>query len=101
MVGVLAKADVFAKLIETVEDESIRVFNSLEIGPDGIDWEGSGLQAPSSTWTYTINDDVVKSNVFRDLAYNPMLLLGAAWMIPILFLFGLWQRLKRRKPGDL
>jgi preprotein translocase subunit SecA len=88
-------ADAFDRLLEAIEVESIRVFETLEIAADGaVDWEGAGLSAPSSTWTYTINDDLTESNLIRDLAHNPALMLGAAPMIPLLLVYGIWQRLR-------
>ncbi|MEE8166847.1 MAG: accessory Sec system translocase SecA2, partial [Myxococcota bacterium] len=89
-------ATAFSEFVDTVEQESTRIFETLEFGPEGVDWERAGLRAPSSTWTYTINDDLVHSNLIRGLAYNPMILLGAAWMIPLLFAYGLWQRMRGR-----
>jgi len=89
-------ADAFSEFVEIVEGESIRVFETLEIGPDGVDWEGAEYCAPSSTWTYTINDDLIESNLVRDLAYSPFLLF-APWMIPLLFVYGLWQRIRARR----
>ena len=91
-----AAATAFSEFVETVEQESTRIFETLELGPEGVDWERAGLRAPSSTWTYTINDDLIHSNLIRGLAYNPMILLGAAWMIPLLFAYGLWQRMRGR-----
>jgi preprotein translocase subunit SecA len=88
--------EAFESLVETIEHESLRVYLEIGVGPEGVDWEGAGLLAPSATWTYTINDDRIESNLIRDLAYNPMILLGAVWMIPMLFLYALWQRLRNR-----
>ena len=92
-------SEAFEGLLETIEQESIRIFDSLSIGPDGVDWEGAGLSSPSSTWTYTINDERIESSLVRDLAYNPMILLGAFWMLPLLFLYGIWKRLRRPSKG--
>ncbi|MCP3983263.1 MAG: accessory Sec system translocase SecA2 [bacterium] len=89
-------AGAFERLLEAIEAESIRVFETLEIAADGaVDWEGAGLIAPSSTWTYTINDEVTESNLIRGLADNPAVMLVAAPMIPLLLVYGIWQRLRR------
>jgi hypothetical protein len=59
-----------------------------------VDWEAAGLTTPSSTWTYTINDSLTESNLIRGLANNPMVMLAAAWMVPLLPIYGVWQRLQ-------
>jgi preprotein translocase subunit SecA len=91
-------AAAFDRLLEAIEVESIRVFETLEISADGaVDWQGAGLSAPSSTWTYTINDDLTESNLIRGLADNPAVMLFAAPMIPLLLVYGIWQRLRTRR----
>jgi hypothetical protein len=93
-------AAAFEGLLEAIGIESIRIFQTLEIAADGaVDWEGAGLSAPSSTWTYTVNDELTESNVLRGLAYNPALMLGAAPMIPLLLLYGIWKRLRTSRGG--
>jgi len=94
----LQAAAAFDRLLEAIEAESIRVFETLEIAADGgVDWEGAGLSAPSSTWTYTINDDLTESNLLRGLALNPAVMLGAIPMIPLLLAYGIWQRLRKSR----
>jgi preprotein translocase subunit SecA len=88
----------FDRLLETIEAESIQIFETLEIAADGaVDWTHIGLSAPSSTWTYTVNDDLIDSNVIRDLAHNPVLILGAIPMIPLLLAYGIWERLRKNR----
>ena len=50
-------ADAFQNLIQTIDDEIIKTFETAEITKDGIDMEKEGLESPSSTWTYLINDN--------------------------------------------
>ena len=44
-------------LIQTIDSEIVKTFESVEITRDGIDLEKEGLKGPSSTWTYLINDN--------------------------------------------
>ncbi len=50
-------AEAFQNLIQTIDDEIVKTFESVEITEDGIDVEKEGLKGPSSTWTYLINDN--------------------------------------------
>jgi preprotein translocase subunit SecA len=88
-------AAAFDRLLEAIEVESIRVFETLEIAADGaVDWEGARLSAPSSTWTYTINDELTETDLIRGLAHNPAVMLGAVPMIPLLLVYGIWRWLR-------
>lgn len=48
--------DSFDKLKESIRDEIIATLERAEITSDGINMEKEGLKAPSSTWTYLIDD---------------------------------------------
>lgn len=50
-------ADAFQNLIQVINDDIIKTFESAEITKDGIDMEKEGLKGSSSTWTYLINDN--------------------------------------------
>ncbi|UCF84615.1 MAG: hypothetical protein JSV50_03005, partial [Desulfobacteraceae bacterium] len=50
-------AEAFQNLIQTIDSEIVKTFESVEITEDGIDLEKEGLKGPSSTWTYLINDN--------------------------------------------
>ena len=44
------------KLHQTIEERIVETFAAAEITEDGISLDRAGLHAPSSTWTYLIND---------------------------------------------
>ncbi len=48
--------EAFDKLYNCIEQEVIAVLSKAEITTHGIDMEKEGLKAPSSTWTYLIDD---------------------------------------------
>lgn len=48
--------DGFETLLRTIEEETVAVLSKAQITPNGIDMEKEGLKAPSSTWTYLIDD---------------------------------------------
>jgi len=91
----------YPRLIERIEDEIVETFATLEIGPDGVNWQATGLRGPSATWTYLVSDDVFGSNLFRGLANRPGIGLWATLLLgPVLFVWGLalhWQRFRKRR----
>ena len=48
--------EAFDEMIDKIDSEIIRTFNTVAIGKDGIDMVKAGLKGPSATWTYLIND---------------------------------------------
>jgi preprotein translocase subunit SecA len=90
----------FDRLAERIDDTIAEIFSSLEIAPDGVDWEGQGLRGPSATWTYLVSDNVFGDNLMRTLANNPSIgLWGVLLWSPLLFVWGLylhWRRWRSR-----
>jgi preprotein translocase subunit SecA len=93
----------FENLLERIDNSIVETFSSIEVTPEGVDWEAMGLRGPSATWTYLVNDNVFGSNVLLGLANRASIgLWGALVLGPVLFLWGLylhWQR--RRKQAAL
>ena len=46
----------FDRFFDSVDDWVIEKFAALPVTPAGIDLEATGLQGPSSTWTYLVED---------------------------------------------
>jgi preprotein translocase subunit SecA len=86
-------AEALEALVESIERECVVVFEEAEVGPDGIDWPSQGLESPSSTWTYMINDQLLKSSPLAGVAYNPALALFVGLTAPLLLLFGFVRKL--------
>ncbi|BBB90713.1 MAG TPA: hypothetical protein PKA28_09555 [Methylomusa anaerophila] len=49
--------EAFDEMMAKIDAETIRTFNTVAVGEDGIDMVKAGLNAPSSTWTYLISDN--------------------------------------------
>jgi preprotein translocase subunit SecA len=85
-------AEAFWKLQQTSEDRIVETFTSVEITDAGIDLENAGLNRPSSTWTYLINDramsDLHQMLFGRGLAFAA----GAVMTWPLLVAWALWRR---------
>jgi len=90
--------EVYSVLDDAVDDEIAAVFADLEVGPDGVDWEGQGLVGPSSTWTYLVSDAPFGGNSMRSLANRTgFAAIGAIAAAPVLFLWGLVLHWRRRR----
>lgn len=71
--------EAFQKLLEDIKDETVNVLAKAQITSDGIDMDKSGLKAPSSTWTYMVDDNPVQLGIRNiPMAFDPLstLLLG-------------------------
>lgn len=93
-------ADAFDALVAVIECEAMRIFEEVEIGDDGVDWARSGLETPSATWTYMINDQLLKSTAMTNLAYNPALVLYVIFAAPLLAVVGFARRIARATRRD-
>src|SRR5262249_45791174 len=92
-------AEAFMKLHQTIEDRIVETFAAAEITEEGVSLDRAGLRAPSSTWTYLINDSAAPQ-LQRMLYGNG----GAAFAIgavlttwPLLIAWGIWRRFTREK----
>lgn len=90
-------AEAFMKLHQTIEDRIVETFATAEITEKGISLDRAGLRAPSSTWTYLINDRAMPQ--LQQMLYGHG---GAAFAIaavlttwPLLIAWGVWLRLTK------
>jgi preprotein translocase subunit SecA len=88
-------ADAFNALIESVDATAVRVFEEARVDGAGVTWSRNGLETPSSTWTYMINDEPIRPNSIAGLAYNPALVLHLIFAAPFLMAYTLLRRLAR------
>ena len=75
--------------------------DKVRVSGGELDLSGTGLKAPSSTWTYLINDDPFKNRIGA-LLTGPggatVAIYAAAMMMPLLVAWGLVESLLRREP---
>jgi preprotein translocase subunit SecA len=90
-------AEAFMKLHQNVEDRIVETFASAEITENGISTDRAGLRAPSSTWTYLINDRAMPQ--LQQMLYGHG---GAAFAMaavlttwPLLIAWGVWRRITK------
>ena len=80
-----------------------RIFGSAEITEEGIDLEKEGLQVPSSTWTYLINDNPFGNRLAMLLVGNRHIGFAAGATLmqgPILFVWAIYQWLCRKRKAS-
>jgi len=95
--------EAFARLDETIDERIVQSFDAIEIGEDGVDLERAGLGAPSSTWTYLVNDEGLSAleGVLAGSGNFAVAATAALAIGPILFVWTLLRRIaakKRRSP---
>ena len=79
----------FDKLLSDIRDEIVNTLAAAEITSDGIDMAREGLKAPSSTWTYLVDDNPEQLGIARfPMGFDPfsVLLLGMSMT---------WQAVKK------
>ena len=92
----------FGALLERIEDDMVRTYDTIEISADGVDWENAGLARPSSTWTYLVSDDAFADDGLRNIMLGPSTTsMGVVLMLPILVPWGLWVRWRGRLKGTV
>lgn len=90
----------FEELMERIDTEIVRTFETIEITADGVDWEKEGLLGPSSTWTYLVSDNVFGGNTLLSLANRPAIGFMAAmlpWLGTMLVGWGAFEHWRKRK----
>jgi len=85
--------DAFEKLLEDIEDSIIKTLSHAEITAEGVDMEKEGLEVPSSTWTYLVDDGMEQLGL-NALCRNPMF---AAFQLPLYMALLLTNRYLRKK----
>ncbi len=93
-------ADTFVALEQRITDELTRDFGSLEITPDGVDWERAGLRGPSATWTYLVGENPFGASGLLSPAGRTGMVaaaMGAPWLVLLHWSSVLWDRRRRRR----
>ena len=80
-----------------IDEDVLNTLRRATITEDGIDAEGAGLEGPSSTWTYLINDDPLRNQLGIQLGGDTGFAAAAAlYAGPLLVLWGLYNRFLSR-----
>ncbi len=93
----------FDRLWEDMEWHMVERLNRIDPNDGDLDPEGMGLKAPSSTWTYLINDNPFEDMPWINIAANFGLSMGMsiplvfAFIWPFMLLAPLLKRFRRKK----
>jgi preprotein translocase subunit SecA len=89
----------FARIHDAIDDAVLAALDTVQVSGGELDLSATGLQAPSSTWTYLVNDDPFKNRIGAMLT-GPggatVAIYSAAVMMPLLIAWGLVESLLRR-----
>ena len=89
----------FTGIEDAIEDAVLDTLSSVRAEGGAIDLSGTGLKAPSSTWTYLVNDDPFRNRIGAMLTGpggSTVAMYSAALLMPLLVLWGLVENLLRR-----
>jgi preprotein translocase subunit SecA len=85
----------------TVAAATLDALEHLRTLDGRVDLDGLGIRGPSSTWTYLVNDDPFRNQIGMMLTgpgRAAITMYAAAIMMPLLLLWGIIDRLLRRRP---
>jgi preprotein translocase subunit SecA len=90
----------FARIEDAIDEAVLTALAAVRVVGGEIDLTGTGMKAPTSTWTYLVNDDPFKNRIGA-LLTGPggvtIAMYSAAVLMPLLILWGLVDRLMRRR----
>ena len=90
--------EAFDELPARVEADVVAAFERVTITSEGVDWEREGLEGPSSTWTYLVDDRPTGAGIVRALASSPATnVWGGLILAPLVLLMRLAQRWRRSR----
>ena len=95
-----AAARSFEQASGSVPDRIVEMFVALEAAPGGIDAATAGLGQPRATWSYLVHEDVTEDPLAAAMIGqgNIGFAATAALTGPLLMLWVLRQRMRRRQP---
>jgi preprotein translocase subunit SecA len=91
----------FQGMEDAIDSAVLDALTVVRVSGGRIDLEGLGIKGPSSTWTYLVNDDPFRNQIGMMLTgpgRTTIAIYAAVVMMPLLLLWGLVDRLLRRRP---
>ena len=91
----------FRGLEDAIDRAVLDALTVARVSDGRIDLEGLGIRGPSSTWTYLVNDDPFRNQIGMMLTgpgRATIAIYAAGALMPLLLLWGLMDRLLRRRP---
>jgi len=89
--------DLFETSREGMQTAMLTTFQEVEIRDGKADLDAAGVNAPSATWTYLVNDNPYEDNLTMQIAGDMALSIGAGICWPLLAVVGLINRYGRKR----
>ena len=83
---------IFDKLQNNIDFDIIQSFKSITIKNNSIDVSRDGIKAPSSTWTYLVNDDPFNNLLGIQFIGTMAFSIGAGLLWPLIAVYSLWRK---------
>lgn len=92
----LRAIDGFSEMEQRFKERCLESFDRIQVRGDTVDLTGTGVKAPSATWTYLVNDNPFDDLLGVKIMSSLGLSLGAVMWTPLMILYQKWMN-KRRK----
>lgn len=89
--------ELFRELLENFDSAIISAFEEIRIKNGQIDYDSTGLQVPSATWTYLVNDDPFERKYGLPMISNITVNAFAGLLWPITAFFLLLKKFSKKK----
>ena len=91
----------FRGMEDAIDGAVLDALTVVRVSGGRIDLDGLGISGPSSTWTYLVNDDPFRNQIGMMLTgpgRTTVAIYAAVVVMPLLLLWGLVDRLLRKRP---
>jgi preprotein translocase subunit SecA len=89
----------FSQMDDAIDEAVLAALATVRVVGGDVDLSGTGMKAPSSTWTYLVNDDPFRNRIGAMLT-GPggatLAIYSAVVVMPLLVLWGLVEKVMRR-----
>jgi preprotein translocase subunit SecA len=88
----------FQEMQSRIRTDVVRTLREATLTAEGIDLRRAGLEHPSATWTYVVNDDPFRDQLGVQLGSSHAVgAVAALYTGPLIVLWGLYNRYLRRR----
>ena len=91
----------FDSMMDELNNEILKAFNKLKVKNGEADLSETGLNAPSSTWTYLINDNPFENVLGIGLIGNIGLSVGAGAYGFLFVIYFLWNKFRKKSKHSI
>tara|TARA_B100001989_G_scaffold240152_1_gene204967 strand:- start:7029 stop:9476 length:2448 start_codon:yes stop_codon:yes gene_type:complete len=91
--------EAFEDIYQRIEDKTVETFTSSEIKDGRFILNEDGMQRPTSTWTYLINDESFDRGIAAlfHSGGSAFAAYGSFLLIPLAFAWSIWQKISKKR----